>query len=201
MLPAINFQHGLHYNFKVRFHWPCLSGSLFSRRSLNAAHKGNIIKYVLGKLKLLAITTTEKVCQPASTHLPSRQKQVSFSEHSPATRYTTHGILKSTLNEVWPSDHRSKHWCGPDDAWGEHKPSDQYFWEKLKAEHLKVKLCTKGAGVGRKGRHCWPRQRSAAVLTHGITTTCLYRARKIWPLRYQQLGYPDTYATGLIFHL
>lgn len=61
MLPAINFRHGLCYHFKVRLHWPCLSGSLVSRRSLNTAHEGNIIKHVLGKLKLLAISTTEKL--------------------------------------------------------------------------------------------------------------------------------------------
>lgn len=108
MLPAINFRHGLHYHFKVRFHWPCLSGSLVLR-SLNTAHKGNIIKYVLGKVKLLAIATTEKLCFPASTHLSSREKQMSFSKHSWAASYTTDGILESTLKNsltFWPQIQR-----------------------------------------------------------------------------------------------
>lgn len=108
MLPAINFRHGLHYHFKVRFHWPCLSGSLVLR-SLNTARKGNIIKHVLGKVKSHAIATNEKLFYPALTHLPSREKQVSFSKHSWAARYSSDGIPESTLRNsltFWPQIQR-----------------------------------------------------------------------------------------------
>lgn len=197
MIPAINFQHGLHYHFKVRFHWPCLSGSLVLR-SLNTALKGNIIKHVLGKVKSLAIATTEKLFYPALTHLPPREKQVSFSKRSWAARYIPlMEYLSLPLQTVWPSDHRSKDWSSPDDTRWKHKTSDQYFQEGLKVEHQRGKLCTKGAGGRRKRSRSWPQQRSAAILTHKITT--LHAPHKeAKPLQYQCLGYSNIHAASKI---
>lgn len=82
MLPAINFRRGSHYHFKVRFPWPCLTGSLVLRRSLSTAH---IIRRALAKLKLLATAQTPPL---ACLDPPTLQSEAGASPQAP-TRYQT----------------------------------------------------------------------------------------------------------------
>lgn len=184
MLPAINFEHGLHYHFKVRFHCPCLSGSLVLRRSLNTTCKGNIIKHVVGKLKLLAIATTETL--PAWLDLftfqieAGRCLSVSFHE----LLDTTDGISESTLNNsltFWPQTQRLVQ------SW-QYQTGTQNQWPillgKIKSRTLRRQIIAPMRLGGRESTGSLGPSRDQQRSWH----------KQIQSLQYQWLGYPNTHS-------